>query len=136
MSDTEVQLAPSSNEVAWGRLLTACKNENATKVISAYHPLAEHELNLKALDKFTIPTFLIPCADFLGILPTSRASIKKDLIILYIESHFPIECTACAETYQTDIESKQAPSLRCLICHRGSHDCDTMKVKAASATLL
>ena len=135
-SDAEVQPAPSPNEVAWGRLLTACKNENATKVIAAYHPLAEHEVNLKALDKFTIPTFLIPCAEFLGILPTSRASIKKagliDLIILYIESHFPIECTACAETYQTDIESEQAPSLRCLICHQGSHDCDTMKIKAAT----
>ena len=50
-SDAEVQPAPSPNEVAWGRRLTACKSENATKVISADYPLAEHEVNLKALDK-------------------------------------------------------------------------------------
>ena len=124
----------SPKDVALGRLLVAAGQGNASKVIGAYQTELEHPENIKILEKFTVEMYLKPCAEFLGIPASSSTGLLKadlcDLIILYIESFFPIDCSACSQSYTVDIEAENSPLLSCLICHQGSHDCNEMKEKA------
>lgn len=73
MGDTSDLSTPTPNELAWGRLLTAARETNVKKVIGAYHPESTHEVNIKALEKFTIDLYLKPCVSFLGI-PSSMSA--------------------------------------------------------------
>ena len=137
MGDTSLTTITNNHtpkEIALGRLLVAAGQGNASKVIGAYQPELAHEQNIKALEKFTVESYLKPCAEFLGIPATLSTGILKadlcDLIILYIESFFPIDCSACSQSYTVDIEAESGPLLSCLICHQGSHDCNAMMEKA------
>ena len=135
MGDLDHSTTHSPDDVALGRLLIAAGQCNASKVIGAYRTELEHAENITALEQFTIESYLKPCAEFLGIPATLTTGILKrdlcDLIILYIESFFPIDCSECSQTYTVDIEAETDPLLSCFICHQGSHDCNDMKVKAA-----
>lgn len=126
---------PTATSVAHGNLLRVAPADEIKAVISAYNPEALHSVNVDSLNNVTtIERNLKPCATFLKVPPSALTGLKKDgiidVIILYIESYYPMNCDACSTSYRTDIEAKSEPLLRCLLCHQGCHDCPTMTTKA------
>lgn len=120
-------------------------DEISKTVISAFDPSKDISVNKNVLggSRFT-PQILDTCAKFLKIPTTTRDGTKiysnkptlAQRIIIEIQSFYPTFCAECNEEYSIQFNSEESPLLQCFLCYQGSHNCEALKSKVPSESII
>ena len=130
-----------------GSLLSESRTDPLVKrIIGAYNPASSYSIilyiyiyhpNLLSITSCKSDP-IEACAKLLGFTVKDEEGKKcyknlemlSDRIILKIESLFEMHCDECNDEYCNTLED--TPLLHCRLCMQGSHNCESMKLKAQS----
>ena len=129
---------PDEKKLILGSLLNDSRTDPlAKRIIGAYNPASSYKANLLSI-KSCKSGPIEACAKLLGFTVKDEEGKKcyknlemlSDRIILKIESLFEMHCDECNDEYCNTLED--TPLLHCRLCMQGSHNCESMKLKAQS----